>query len=96
MARSVVDTERIAVAAGDINRLADTIQSNVSELRGRLTALDGAWEGPAKAEFVRVMHDYQGLQAKVNQTLADIGRLTSKASAAYAQHEDATRALFSH
>lgn len=96
MARSVVDTERIAASAGDIHRLADTIQSSVSELRGRLSSLDGAWEGPAKAEFLRVMHDYQGLQAKVNESLADIGRLTSKASTSYAQHEDATRALFAH
>lgn len=94
MSRSVIDTERIAAAAADIRRLADTIQSSVGELRGRLAALDGAWEGPAKAEFVRVMHDYQGLQARVNETLGDISNLTSKASAAYLQHEDATRALF--
>ena len=39
MARSVVDTERIAAAAGDLHRLADTISSSLSELRGRLTGL---------------------------------------------------------
>ena len=39
MSRSVVDTERIAAAAADINRLADTITSSTSELRGRLVAL---------------------------------------------------------
>ena len=59
MSRSIVDTEVIAAAAGDINRLAESIQSDVATLRGRLASLDGAWEGPAKAEFVRVLHDYQ-------------------------------------
>ena len=50
MSRSIVDTEVIAAAAGDINRLAESIQSDVATLRGRLASLDGAWEGPAKAE----------------------------------------------
>ncbi|EWT02669.1 type VII secretion protein [Intrasporangium oryzae NRRL B-24470] len=94
MSRSIVDTDRIAAAAGDITRLAESIRGDVAALRARLTALDGSWEGPAKAEFVRVMHDYQGLQAKVNESLADIARLTSRASAAYLEHENATRALF--
>ena len=36
MSRSIVDTEVIAAAAGDINRLAESIQSDVATLRGRL------------------------------------------------------------
>lgn len=94
MSRSIVDTDRIAAAAGDITRLADSIRADVSELRGRMSALDGSWEGPAKAEFLRVMHDYQGLQSKVNESLTDIAGLTNRVSAAYLEHENATRALF--
>ncbi|MEO7753958.1 MAG: WXG100 family type VII secretion target [Terracoccus sp.] len=94
MSRSIVDTERIAAAAGDINRLAERIRTDVAELRARMVSLDGAWEGPAKAEFVRVMHDYQALQARVNESLSEIGGLTSRVSAAYLEHENATRALF--
>ena len=94
MSRSIVDTEVIAAAAGDINRLAESIQSDVATLRGRLASLDGAWEGPAKAEFVRVLHDYQTAQARMNEALADIARLTTRVSAAYLEHENATRALF--
>lgn len=96
MARSVIDTERIAVAAGDINRLADTINSSASELRGRLAGMAGDWQGPAKVEFERVMQDYQRSQNQMTEALADIGRLTMKASTAYAEHENATRALFVH
>ena len=48
MSRSVVDTERIAAAAADINRLADTITSSTSELRGRLAGMGADWQGPAK------------------------------------------------
>lgn len=96
MSRSVVDTERIAAAAGDINRLADTITSSAAELRGRLAGMAGDWQGPAKVEFERVMHDYQRTQAQMTEALADIGRLTMKASSAYAEHENATRALFAH
>jgi WXG100 family type VII secretion target len=94
MSRSVVDTERIAAAAGDISRLADTITSSSAELRGRLAGLGADWQGPAKVEFERVMHDYQRVQAQMTDALADIGRLTLKASSAYAEHEQATRALF--
>jgi WXG100 family type VII secretion target len=94
MSRSVVDTERIAAAAGDINRLADTITSSAAELRSRLAGMGADWQGPAKVEFERVMHDYQRIQAQMTEALADIGRLTLKASSAYAEHENATRALF--
>src|SRR5262245_52252371 len=65
MPRSVVDTEQIAAAAGDINRLADTITSSTAELRGRLAGLGADWQGPAKVEFERVMHDYQRIQAQM-------------------------------
>ena len=94
MSRSIVDTEVIAAAAGDINRLAESIQSDVATLRGRLASLDGAWEGPAKAEFVGVMHDYQSAQARMNEVISDIGSLTSRVAGAYLEHENATRALF--
>jgi WXG100 family type VII secretion target len=94
MTRSIVDTERIAAAAGDINRLADTITSSTAELRGRLAGLGADWQGPAKVEFERVMHDYQRIQGQMTESLADIGRLTLKVSSAYAEHEQATRALF--
>jgi WXG100 family type VII secretion target len=94
MSKSVVDTAAIQSAAADINRLKDTIQQASAQLRSRLGALDGAWEGPAKIEFTRVMHDYQGVQGRLNESLDDIARVTSRASAAYLQHEDATRALF--
>jgi WXG100 family type VII secretion target len=92
--RSIVDTDRIAAAAGDIQRNSQTIESTVAELRGRLSALDGSWEGPARLEFQRVLQEYQSLQARVSETLADIGRLTLQVSTAYAEHESATRALF--
>ncbi|MGW5237557.1 WXG100 family type VII secretion target [Monashia sp. NPDC004114] len=94
MTRSVVDTDRIAAAAGDINRLADTITSSTAELRGRLAGLGADWQGPAKIEFERVMHDYQRIQTQMTESLAEIGRLTLKASAAYAEQEQATRSLF--
>jgi WXG100 family type VII secretion target len=93
MSRSVVDTERIAAAAADINRLAETITSSTSELRGRLAGMGADWQGPAKVEFERVMHDYQRIQAQMTEALADVGRLTLKASSAYAEHENASRAL---
>ncbi|HET7399523.1 MAG TPA: WXG100 family type VII secretion target [Intrasporangium sp.] len=94
MSRSIVDTERIAAAAGQIRSTAETIESAVAHLRSLLGSLDGAWEGPAKAEFERVVHDYQGAQAQMTQSLSDIAAVTSAVSAAYAQHEDQTRALF--
>lgn len=94
MSRSIIDTERISAAAGDIHRIADNVQSAMAELRGRLASLNGAWEGPAKLEFERVMLDFQATQGKVTQLLGDIGQLTMRASSSYAEHESSTRALF--
>lgn len=94
MSRSIIDTEQIAGAAGNIQRLSGSIANDVRALKGQLASLGGAWEGPARAEFDRVMHEYEVLQTRVNDTLADISTLTSRASTAYAQHEDQTRALF--
>lgn len=94
MSRSVIDTERIAAAAADIQRNSSAIESNMSQLRGRLGSLDGSWEGPARLEFTRVMQELETLQARLAQNLEDIGRMTLKVSSAYAEHETATRALF--
>ncbi len=94
MSRSLIDTERIAAAAADIQRNSNAIESNMSQLRGRLGSLDGSWEGPARLEFTRVMQELETLQARLAQNLEDIGRMTLKVSAAYAEHETATRALF--
>ena len=41
-----------------------------------------------------MLHDYQSAQARMNEALSDIARLTSRVSAAYLEHENATRALF--
>ncbi|MDC5698976.1 WXG100 family type VII secretion target [Intrasporangium calvum] len=95
MARSVVDTEAIRVAAVDIQRLSDDIQSATTALRGRLGSLSGAWEGPARKQFDDVMERYNQMQQKINSTLGEISTLTAKASNAYEQHETATRAMFS-
>ncbi|WP_353510232.1 WXG100 family type VII secretion target [Intrasporangium sp.] len=94
MARSIVDTEAIRVAAVDIQRLSDDIQSATSALRARLGSLSGAWEGPARRQFDDVLERYNQMQHKINTTLAEISTLTARASTAYEQHETATRALF--
>ena len=48
MSRSIVDTEVIAAAAGDINRLAESIQADVATLRGRLGWARGSRRQRAK------------------------------------------------
>ena len=95
MARTVVDTAAIQSASVDIRKLSDDIQSATAALRNRLTSLEGNWVGPARQQFDDVMRRYTDMQTRINQTLGDISALTAKASSAYEQHENETRAMFS-
>ena len=96
MARSIIDTERITAAAGDLKRNSESIEASVREMRTRLASLSGAWEGPAAVQFGSLIQEWEALQARVTQCLQNVSQMTTKAATAYQQNEDATRAMFAH
>lgn len=89
-----VDTARIAAASGDIDRIAATIESEVSALDAKLTALEDCWRGTAAARFQAVKQEWAGTQAQVRTTLQHIGATLRLTGLDYEQVEHTNQARF--
>jgi early secretory antigenic target protein ESAT-6 len=89
-----VDTDRIAAASGDINRISAEIDSQVAAMMSRLTALQDAWTGSAATRFQGVASEWRGTQARVRESLDDIARLLAQASQQYAAAEQRNASMF--
>lgn len=82
-----VDTDRIASASADIAALATDIDSQVTAMMSRLTALEDAWRGAAAAQFQGVLGQWRTTQTSVRNSLDGIGRVLGQAGAQYAEAE---------
>jgi len=91
-----VDTDRIQAAASDMSGIAGEIESSVSAMHARLTALEGSWTGVAATEFQGLVAEWTALQGRVRADLAQIAALTSRAGGSYAETEQGVRGLFVH
>jgi 6 kDa early secretory antigenic target len=89
-----VDTERIAAASGDINRIGAEIDSQVTAMMARLTGLQDAWRGTASSRFQSVAHEWRGTQARVREALDQISRLLAHAGQQYAEAEQQNASMF--
>ena len=94
-AQFTVDTERIAVASGDIARLSADIDAQVGVMMHRLTALQDAWTGTASAQFQGVVGQWRGTQQQVRSSLDSIGQVLGAAGAQYAEAEARATRMFS-
>ncbi len=89
-----VDTERIAAAAGDIDRISADIDAQVSAMMARLTALQDGWKGSAATRFQGVTAEWRGTQARVRGSLDHISRLLAQAGQQYAAAEQQNTSMF--
>ena len=89
-----VDTERIHVAAGTVQRISADIDGQVSRMMGELTALQDAWRGEASGRFHAVVVDWRSTQARVRESLDQIARTLNQAGQLYAAAEQQNAALF--
>lgn len=94
-AQFTVDTERIAVASGDIARLSADIEAQVGVMMHRLTALQDAWTGTASAQFQGVVGQWRGTQEQVRSSLDSIGQVLGAAGVQYAEAEARATRMFS-
>lgn len=90
-----VDTERIAAAAGDVQRISADIEGEVAAMMARLTALQDAWRGEASGRFQGVVAEWRGTQARVRESLDLISRALGQAGQQYAAAEQQNAAMFS-
>lgn len=91
-----VDTQNVQSAGADIQRIAGEIESSVSQMTARLRGLQSTWTGAASHEFQATVIEWNSLQARVREDLAQIGRATIGAGDTYQRTEDQVTGLFRH
>ncbi|WP_116114751.1 WXG100 family type VII secretion target [Austwickia chelonae] len=89
-----VDTAQISSAATDIRRISADLESNVAGMSSRLSALQGAWQGSASAQFQEAVGSWTTTQRQVRESLDRIETALSRAGAQYAEVEAANTQLF--
>ena len=89
-----VDSDAIGQHGLDVGTIAGQIQSAMNLMDRKLTALQGTWTGSAAAQYAVLHGDWSRAQARMKDSLADIGRTLGSASRAYATTESDTKATF--
>ncbi len=89
-----VDTARIAAASGDIQRISNSIESEVRAMMSQLNSLQDCWRGVAAGNFANVTQDWNTTQERVRVSLQTISTALKLAGEDYDMVEQANRTRF--
>jgi len=81
-------TEEMARAAQHVASVNQSVQGELSALRGRLEPLAGAWVGQAAAQFAQLMLRWDTDARALNQALGGIGHAIEGSRNTYQRQED--------
>jgi len=81
-------TEEMARAAQHVASVNQSVQGELSALRGRLEPLAGAWVGQAAAQFAQLMIRWETDARALNQALGGIGHAIEGSRNTYQRQED--------
>ncbi|MFD1814745.1 WXG100 family type VII secretion target [Rhodococcus gannanensis] len=81
-------TETMETAATHVSDVNGDIQGLLSSLQGRLSAVNGAWEGAAKVAFDNLMQRWDQEAKNLNQALLEISENIRANGAAFASAQD--------
>jgi WXG100 family type VII secretion target len=81
-------TEEMARAAQHVSSVNQSVQGELSALRGRLEPLAGAWVGQAAAQFAQLMIRWDTDARALNQALGGIGHAIEGSRNTYQRQED--------
>ncbi|MGQ0573000.1 MAG: WXG100 family type VII secretion target [Pseudonocardia sp.] len=88
-------TEEMERAGRHVLSVNETVQGDLSALRGQLGPLAGMWRGMAAAEFTKLMARWDTSAAQLNQALRGIGESVQGSARTYQQQEDQQMASMS-
>ncbi|GAA3608658.1 hypothetical protein GCM10022199_10490 [Marihabitans asiaticum] len=88
-----VSTDALATSSSDVMGISADIESSVSAMMGRLTALQSEWSGSAAASFQQLAADWRSTQQVVKTSLDEIAQALRAASQTYDEAEAASRAM---
>jgi ESAT-6 family protein len=81
-------TEEMARAAQHVASVNQSVQGELSALRGRLEPLAGAWVGQAAAQFAQLMIRWDTDARALNQALGGIGHAIEGSRNTYQRQEE--------
>lgn len=81
-------TEEMERAGRHVLSVNETVQAELSGLRGQLEPLAGMWKGLAAAEFARLMVRWDTDARSLNNALRSIGEAVHGSARTYQQQED--------
>lgn len=94
MTRYHVDSAEVAQAAAAAQQSGSGIRAEVATLVGRLSSLEGSWQGTASTAFSGALDQWRSAQAQVETALESLSQALNQAASTYQDAEDATTRLF--
>lgn len=82
-------TEEMERAGRHVLSVNETVQADLSALRGRLGPLAGLWRGRASVEFTNLMTRWDASASRLNEALRGIGESIQGSARSYEQQEQA-------
>lgn len=84
----IVETSRLDSTADQVNRLADSYESEYNALFGTVRDLQNAWAGEDNVAFTTQIEGFRNDFQKMTQLMRDYAAYLHKAAAAYRQTQD--------
>ncbi|MFC4942757.1 WXG100 family type VII secretion target [Pseudonocardia sp. GCM10023141] len=81
-------TEEMQRAGKHVLSVNESVQAELSALRGQLASLQGAWRGEAAGTFTQLMVQWDTDARAINEALRGIGEAIQGSAMTYQQHED--------
>lgn len=81
-------TEEMVRAGRHVLSVNETVQGDLSALRGQLAPLAGLWRGRAATEFARLMTRWDAGASQLNAALRGIGESIQGSARTYDQQEE--------
>lgn len=87
-ARYTVDSDAISAHSRDTGALVSELETALSNLNAKLTALQGLWKGSASTNYSTLMGQWHSDMNKMKSTLSQISQALAVTSTEYATAED--------
>ncbi|HWK91197.1 MAG TPA: WXG100 family type VII secretion target [Luteimicrobium sp.] len=94
MSRFEVDSARVALAAGTVERTAATVRSEVAAMLHQLQELQATWQGAAAERCAELVAEWRAVQARVEEVLDGVQVGLARAARTYEEAEASAAALF--
>ena len=94
MAQFSVDADSLIATRADLSQGSERLRGDVAYIMGRVTQLEGSWQGQASQAFQGLAAEWRALHAQVEQALDDLAHRLQVAGTGYQQVEHDVANMF--